>query len=285
VNRNALDRWPEAQPVGLLMLTGAEDRALSEMIAADPRAIPFWSATSENMLVGPMLDAPFERMHMIEVANAADARALVADLEHLAQGTPSSLLIAKPIPKRVKRVLAAASFLLHKLPAPSLAAALLDFPHALGDANPTAEQLQRFTEERMDTPILVLNLNLHKNMGVHPETGRPAPGRELANVYFRRGISTFSRLGARMVWAGSCQGARTDGIETGEWDQIGLVLYPSRQAFADLLRVPKYAASAPFRDAGLERSWVVQCRVTASSVACDVATSFTRRQRAERLDG
>lgn len=73
-------------------------------------------------------------------------------------------------------------------------------------------------------------------------------------------MATFSRLGARLVWAGACRGAVTDGLGVGRWDGIGLVHYPSRACFARLMRVPAYAASARFREASLGRSWVARCR-------------------------
>lgn len=120
-------------------------------------------------------------------------------------------------------------------------------------------------KEASNQPLLVLNLNLHKALGIHPDTGEPASGREIADNYFRRGLRTFSRLGARALWAGGCRGSVMDALDVGAFDQLGLIQYPSREHFAKLLQIGSAEGWDRFRLAGLDRSWVVHCRLTASS--------------------
>ena len=264
-----LERWPPGRPVGLLALTGEDEAASLEerSFARDASVRCWWSAKAENMFVGPSQHAPFQRMRLLEVADARSARRLVDGLRTEFGG---AVLAASPLPSRAKRMLRAVQFALRRLPAPR--AALEPFSDApLGAAMPSPQQLDRFRKLPQDRPVLVLNLNRYAERARHPRTGELAPGREIAQVYYRRGMLTYARLGARMIWAGECRGQVAGELEIGDWETLGLVLYPSRAAFEHMARVPAFHAAMPFRDAGLESSWVVQCRVTASSFEEDVA--------------
>ncbi|MGI9431515.1 MAG: hypothetical protein ACR2PQ_04840, partial [Myxococcota bacterium] len=238
---------------------------------------PWWAAVAENMVIGPSTKAPFDHWHLLQAPSAAVAREIVSDLEADPSEADVTLLALDPMPARALAISRATGFVLSRLPKPRRGDDV-DSDLATGGVNPTPEQARHLfvTENtgaglQREGPLLVLNLNLHKERGIHPDTGEEASGRELAGLYFKKGISTFMRLGARIGWAGRCRGALLGDGDAAGWDQVGLIVYPSRQSFLDLLRVPSYAASGVYRTAGLERSWVVHSRAIAASHRRDVA--------------
>jgi len=268
-----LDGWPTHRPVALLALVSGGDPRGPGVIrrAFEGDGVgPWWTAVSENMVVGPSTEAPFDHWHLVQCPSAAAARDVLSELEAERSEADITLLALDPMPARALRIAAATRFVLARLPKPRLGD---DFhaEHATGGVNPTPEQADHLFGLEREGPLLVLNLNLHKQRGIHPETGEEASGRELAGLYFKKGFSTFMRLGARVGWAGSCRGALLGEGDTARWDQVGLIVYPSRQSFLDLMRVPSYAESSIYRTAGLERSWVVHSRAIAASAHGDVA--------------
>lgn len=270
-----LDRWPTGRPVALLALVSGGDprgpEAIRRAVARDGVA-PWWTAVSENMIVGPSTKAPFDHWHLLQAPSAAAARQIVSELQGERSEADVTLLALDPMPARALAISRAMGFVLSRLPKPRLGEAF-DDGHATGGVNPTPEQASHLVGLQREGPLLVLNLNLHKERGIHPDTGQEASGRELAGLYFKKGISTFMRLGARIGWAGSCRGALLGKGDAAGWDQVGLIVYPSRQSFLDLLRVPSYAASSIYRTAGLERSWIVHSRAVAASERADIAPS------------
>jgi hypothetical protein len=270
-----LDRWPAGRPVALLALVSGGDPSGPEAIQraiARQGAGPWWTAAAENMVVGPATKAPFDHWHLLQTPNAAAARTLVSELQEERAESNVTLLALDSMPARALALSRAAGFVLSRLPKPRLATSF-GGSHDMGGVNPTAEQAKHFLGLQREGPLLVLNLNLHKERGIHPDTGQEASGRELAGLYFKKGISTFMRFGARIGWAGSCRGALLGEGDIADWDQVGLIVYPSRQSFADLFRVPSYVAAGVYRTAGLERSWVVHSRATGASEPRDVAAS------------
>lgn len=254
-----LDNWPEGRPVGLL--------ALSKKPTVEvPSAHRWWTARAENMVCGPDLEAPFGWMQMIEAAGPAAAESVVRRLASAGEPHEQSLLVGAPMPRMAEWMMRAMHLGFRWLPSPRDPGGVPGTGDEPGP-NPTRAQVERCDNLDQDHPVLVLNLNLHRKTGVHPDTGEQQSGRAIADNYFRRGIPTLHRLGARAVWAGGCRGSIVDGLAVGQFDQIGLILYPSRASFAHLLRIGASEGWDRFRTAGLERSWIAHCRITGSSTA------------------
>ena len=104
----------------------------------------------------------------------------------------------------------------------------------------TDNDLERFLAEDLGGPVVMLNLLRF----------RPDGGRERYLTYVERLDPINAKYGLEVVYAGA--GGRALVAETGqEWDTVALVRYPSRQAFADMIRDPDYQAAAHLRTEAL----------------------------------
>ncbi|EFL22173.1 MULTISPECIES: DUF1330 domain-containing protein [Streptomyces] len=83
---------------------------------------------------------------------------------------------------------------------------------------------------------------------------RPDGGRESYRRYAEAlGPAINARYGVRVEYMGD--GGRALVAEDGQaWDMVLLVRYPSRQAFADMIRDPEYQAASRFRSEALVES-------------------------------
>lgn len=273
MQEDLLAKWPLGRAVGLLAL-GPEDPTgdFATRLVRHAGVTSWWSAVAQNMFVGPTVRPPFARMHFIEMRDAKSASHWFDECFTDQSSHRWTVLACNPAPKRAQRIMRAMHLALRWLPAPPMPVeAPSDLSARPGDMNPSEEQYDAMAAYPPEAPVLVLNLNRHKREGVHPDTGARHSGHELADLYFKRGISTFNRLGARTLWFGGCKGALRDDLDAGVFDQFGLVLYPSRQRMYHLLRIGRREGWDRYRMAGLDRSWIVHCRITGSSVSRDVA--------------
>lgn len=82
---------------------------------------------------------------------------------------------------------------------------------------------------------------------------RPDGGRESYRRYAEAIPAVSARYGVRVEYAGD--GGRALVAEDGQaWDMVLLVRYPSRQAFADMVRDPEYRAMSHLRSEALVES-------------------------------
>ena len=103
--------------------------------------------------------------------------------------------------------------------------------------------LDRYVAEDPGGPVVMLNLLRF----------RPDGGRERYAAYAQHVGAISHRFGVERVYLGS--GGRALVAEAGqEWDAVVLVRYPSRQAFADMIRDPDYRAGAHLRTEALEEA-------------------------------
>lgn len=262
-----LANWPRDRRLGLLALTDQADApGWRDRVDADPGLAHYWDCASETMFSGPAVEPPFRRALMVDLSDPSAARALVEDLVAGVGTDHATIYAGSAIPAMARRMMSALAAVLRRLPSPTVPAGAppLDAPRASSEVNPSNAQIEAFLKYPVGAPLMVVNLNLHKDQGIDPDTGAADSGRTIADKYFRRGIRTFSRLGARPAWAGGCRGSVVDGLGFGAFDQIGLIHYASRDDFATLLRIAAAEGWHRYREAGLERSWVVHGRVEAS---------------------
>ena len=106
--------------------------------------------------------------------------------------------------------------------------------------NPTREDFKRFFEEDDGGPIVMLNLLRFRGDG----------GRASYERYIEETGSLLTDGGAAVLYAGECSTSLVDGGEN--WDAIILVRYPSRSAFAEIIKGPAYQAVTHYRTEGLE---------------------------------
>ena len=107
----------------------------------------------------------------------------------------------------------------------------------------TDADLDRYLAEDPGGPVVMLNLLRFRSDG----------GRERYAAYAQHVGAISHRFGVERVYLGS--GGRALVAETGqEWDAVVLVRYPSRQAFADMIRDPDYRGGAHLRTQALEEA-------------------------------
>ena len=266
-----LAQWPAERPVGLLVFTH-DTPSLAPLEASGGEGVTvnqWWSATATNLLVGPTVEPPFAGVHLVELADADAARRFVNDIAR-AESSSTTVVAASPIPSKEMRRLKRIQFLLRGLPNPSASGGALPSSY-VGGVVPNPEQLLKLQELPQGPPVLVFNLDRYPAKAVDPKTGEHKTGAEVFEPYFRRGLTTLSRLGARILWKGQYRGRISGQLEMPEWHDIRATLYPSLTAFRRLGQNPGFQSKLAYRIAGLEASWVVMGRMSASSVAEDVS--------------
>lgn len=104
----------------------------------------------------------------------------------------------------------------------------------------TAADLDRFLAEDNVQPVVMLNLLRF----------RPDGGRDRYLEYVNMAGPLVKRYGGTILYAGD--GATPLAAEPGQaWDAVGLVQYPTRRAFADMIADPDYHAADPIRISAL----------------------------------
>jgi uncharacterized protein (DUF1330 family) len=113
--------------------------------------------------------------------------------------------------------------------------------------DPAPQELGAFLAKEAERPLLVLNLNRHRDRA---EYGRY--GRNTLPHLLRRGDGPVLVAGALPSVVGP-----DSHLLAGPWDEILLVRYESRGAMLDMLRDPEYQRGLPHRERGLERAGLV----------------------------
>lgn len=116
--------------------------------------------------------------------------------------------------------------------------------------HPGDEQLSRLLEKDDGAPVVMLNLVKF----------RGAAGRETYLRYSRATMPLIKARGGTILWAGDVEGVAIGDDEADGWDYAVLVQYPSRAAFAGMMRSPEYAEGNRWRLEGLERHVLLATR-------------------------
>ena len=115
--------------------------------------------------------------------------------------------------------------------------------------DPRGADLKRYLAEDPGGPVVMLNLLRFK----------PDGGRERYQEYVEHFTRTAAPYGATTTYLGD--GSTALVAEPGQsWDAVLLVQYPSRQAFADMVRDPDYQTGTHLRTEALEEA-VLQATV------------------------
>ena len=105
--------------------------------------------------------------------------------------------------------------------------------------NPTGQGLKSFLEAAPDEPVVMLNLLRFR------DGGRDSYERYLAH------FAEYARdVGGQVLYYGD--GATALVAEDGQaWDAVLLVSYPTRRAFSEMVRNPRYQEGTHLRDEAL----------------------------------
>lgn len=104
---------------------------------------------------------------------------------------------------------------------------------------PDEAALAALAEQPDDRPVVMLNLLEYTD-----------DGSEYAK-YGRIALPQITKRGGRVLYSGV---PLVDAPESGHWDRLILVFYPTRAAFLDMMADPDYRAGLPHRSAGLKRT-------------------------------
>jgi hypothetical protein len=108
-----------------------------------------------------------------------------------------------------------------------------------------------------DTPFFMVNYIRHREFAEYPD-GRESDltGAQADQLYGAGILSILLDIGARPVFVANVETSlqSTDGIV---WDQIGVVLYPSREDFFSMLEREDFRAIVDHKRAGIEETLVM----------------------------
>jgi uncharacterized protein (DUF1330 family) len=122
---------------------------------------------------------------------------------------------------------------------------------------PEPEQIEKLLEGPANTPVVMLNL-LKFNERADGEEGS---GVDAYRRYGERMRKIVEGAGGRFLWVGRAD-SQLIGESDVDFDFVGLVEYPSRQAFLEIASSPEVAEIAPHRSAGLAGQWLIACTPT-----------------------
>ena len=119
---------------------------------------------------------------------------------------------------------------------------------------PTPEQIQSLLAGPADQPVVMLNLLRFKPQADAPDEG--LSGEEAYRRYAASMRTFVESRGGRFLWIGRLD-AQVIGTGGEGFHMIGLVEYPSRQAFVAIATDPHVQEIGVHRTAGLESQWLI----------------------------
>ena len=130
----------------------------------------------------------------------------------------------------------------------------------MGSVAPNMERFRAFLQEDSDgsEPLCMVNLLKFREQASYPEgfDAAPCSGREAYGRYMAEARKCVAAVGGRLVWkAGVLATVIAPDSET--WDEVFIVEYPSRSAFARMVSDPGYQAIVPHRTAALADSRLI----------------------------
>lgn len=109
--------------------------------------------------------------------------------------------------------------------------------------DPTGDQVRAFRDHDDGRPVVMLNLLRF----------RPDGGRERYREYARAvGERFLPAVGGEVLFHGAAADAPLVADDSGDWDEVLLVRYPSRTAFLEMLADPAYQQVTSLRTEALE---------------------------------
>ena len=125
---------------------------------------------------------------------------------------------------------------------------------------PTPEQIETLLKGPADTPVVMLNLLKFNNRAEGDES---LSGAEAYGKYATEMKKFVESKGGRFLWMGSAD-SMVIGDTDVEFDFVGLVEYPSRKAFVEIVTSQHVQEIGKDRSAGLEHQWLIACTASES---------------------
>ena len=119
---------------------------------------------------------------------------------------------------------------------------------------PTQEQFQALMRGPADQPVVMVNLLTFKPAADAPDEG--ISGEEAYRRYAEKMRAFVESKGGRFLWIGRVD-SQVIGSGGEGFHMIGLVEYPSRQAFLAIATDPHVQDIGVHRAAGLESQWLI----------------------------
>ena len=119
---------------------------------------------------------------------------------------------------------------------------------------PTPEQIQTLMSGPPDRPVVMVNLLTFKPTADAPDEG--VSGEEAYRRYAETMRAFVESKGGRFIWIGRVD-SQVIGSGGEGFHMIGLVEYPSRQAFLAIATDPHVQEIGIHRAAGLESQWLI----------------------------
>ena len=124
---------------------------------------------------------------------------------------------------------------------------------------PRKEQIQALLESDHKGPIRMLNLLKFKEFADYGDgEDKTLSGFEAYMRYAVEVVKIINALGGKIVFEGMTNNLVIGDGEL-EWDSVGIIEYPSIEAFLSMTSSEEYQKIHIHRDAGLEHQLLVQC--------------------------
>ena len=128
----------------------------------------------------------------------------------------------------------------------------------MASLEPSPEQFQRLLASTDDGPVVMINLLRYAEMATD---GSGRTGREAYGDYGAAVIPMVLALGGSIELIGTASPSLIAPADE-EWDDVVLIRYPNRAAFAQMVTSEEYRAVQPNRDAGLADSRLIPMQRT-----------------------
>lgn len=124
--------------------------------------------------------------------------------------------------------------------------------NVLNAVAPTSEQIQGLLASDFEGPVSMLNLLKFKEKATYAD-GRETDltGQQAYSLYAEQMVPFVTSKGGRFVFGGPAKCLMLGQVDE-LWDTVGIVEYPSKEAFVEIVSAPEVAEFGVHRAAGLQ---------------------------------
>ncbi len=124
---------------------------------------------------------------------------------------------------------------------------------------PRPDQIQALLRAELDGPIAMLNLLKFKERAEYEDSRESdLSGREAYQLYGQQMAPFVESHGGRLLHS-SVAHLMMIGDGELEWDMVGIMEYPSKEAFTKIVGAPEVAEFSVHRTAGLAHQLLIAC--------------------------
>ena len=109
---------------------------------------------------------------------------------------------------------------------------------------PNEAQFAEYINSDLDGEVVMVNLlKFRRASGSGEGSGREAYGK-----YGDAVVKMIEAQGGKLLWFGQARHVFIGDVDANDWDAVGIVSYPSRQAFLEMVSAPSYHEAHEHRD-------------------------------------